>query len=47
MLGVDTLAQTTVPAISDLAQHVKWRVRASSIDILFYLIKKSGKDFMN
>jgi serine/threonine-protein phosphatase 2A regulatory subunit A len=47
VLGVDTLAQTTVPAISDLAQHVKWRVRASSIDILFYLIKKSGKDFMN
>lgn len=46
VLGVDTLAQTTVPAIADLAQHPKWRVKASSIDILFYLIKKSGKEFM-
>jgi serine/threonine-protein phosphatase 2A regulatory subunit A len=47
VLGVDTLAQTTIPAISELSQHVKWRIRVVSIDFLYYIIKKSGKDFIN
>ena len=39
VLGVETLAQTTIPAINELAASPKWRVKVSSIDILFYLIK--------
>lgn len=47
MLGVETLSQTTVPAIVELSKNPKWRVRAASADFLFYLVSKSGKDFVN
>lgn len=47
MLGVETLSQTTLPAIVELSKNPKWRVRAASIDFLFYLISKSGKEFVN
>ena len=47
VLGVETLAQTTIPAIIELTTHANWRVKVSSIDILFYLIKESGPEFMN
>jgi hypothetical protein len=47
VLGVETLTQNTLPAICELAQHAQWRIRSTSIELLFYMIRKSGRDFMN
>lgn len=47
VLGVETLAQTTIPAINELASSTNWRVKVSSIDVFFYLVKESGPEFMN
>lgn len=44
---METLAQTTIPAINELASSTNWRVKVSSIDVFFYLVKESGPEFMN
>ena len=31
----------------ELTSNPNWRIKVSSIDILFYLIKESGPEFMN
>lgn len=47
ILGVETLSHSTVPAIAELSQHQKWRVRAASCNLLLYLIRKAGKEFIS
>lgn len=47
VLGVETLSQTTMPALNELATHTNWRIRAESIGLYFYFISRSPKEFMD
>lgn len=47
VLGVDTLSQTTMPALNEFATHTNWRIRAESIVMFFYFISRSSKEFMD
>ena len=45
VIGIDLLSQSLLPAIAELAQDVKWRVRLAIIEHLPMLAKHLGKDF--
>ncbi len=45
VIGIDLLSQSLLPAIAELAQDVKWRVRLAIIEHLPMLAKHLGKEF--
>ena len=45
VIGIELLSQSLLPAISDLAQDTKWRVRLAVIEHLPMLAKHLGKEF--
>ncbi len=47
IVGVEMLSQSLFPAIVDLAQDHKWRVRLAIIDLVPMLGKQLGVDFFN
>lgn len=47
VIGVDLLSQSLMPAITDLAQDTKWRVRLAVIENTPMLAKQLGVQFFN
>ena len=47
VLGSETLSQTTIPALTELATNPNWRIRVSSMELLFYLVKQTGIELAN
>jgi hypothetical protein len=45
VIGVDLLSQSLLPAILDLAQDGKWRIRLAIIQHIPLLAKQLGKEF--
>jgi len=47
VLGVDSLSQSIIPALQDLAVDKNWRIRSSAIEVISFFAKEIGLDFMN
>lgn len=46
VLGIETLSQTTIPALQEISTNRNWRIRSDSLDILLYFAKGLGPDFL-
>ena len=47
VLGIETLSQSLLPILDEMVASPSWRNRSESINIMSYLIKNSGPNFLN
>jgi len=47
ILGVETLSQSIIPALQELAIDKNWRIRSATIEILGFFAKQIGAEFLN
>eukprot|EP00331_Platyophrya_macrostoma_P022532 CAMPEP_0176453318 /NCGR_PEP_ID=MMETSP0127-20121128/29152_1 /TAXON_ID=938130 /ORGANISM="Platyophrya macrostoma, Strain WH" /LENGTH=578 /DNA_ID=CAMNT_0017842125 /DNA_START=154 /DNA_END=1890 /DNA_ORIENTATION=+ len=47
VIDIDSLSQSLLPALTDLAVDKNWRTRAASIEFLSFFARKMGEGFLN
>jgi len=47
VIDIDSLSQSLLPALTDLAVDKNWRIRAASIEFMSFFARKMGESFLN
>lgn len=47
VIDIDSLSQSLLPALTDLAVDKNWRIRSASIEFLSFFARKMGESFLN